>query len=165
MKAKPTPRAGFFNPRVLLGIALCSVGFLLGMAALSEVVTGGPNLVSAALKPTTVVQGTPALGTVMLDVPAPAGGVTVVLASLNSAVATVPGLVTVPQGASSATFTVTTFAVTASTQVMLQASYNGVTISPKVTVTPRAAVRGVSGDLWADVIIGKPNLAKLLPIR
>ena len=57
----------------------------------------------------------------------------------------------------------TTFAVTASTQVTIQASYNGVTISPKINVTPRVAVRGVAGDLWADIIIGKPNFGEITP--
>ena len=118
---------------------------------------------SVALKATTVVQGTPSLGTVTLDAPAPTGGAVVSLTSLNQAVATVPGSVTVPQGATSATFRVTTLAVTSSTQVTIQASYNGVTISPTLTVTPRVAVRGVIGDLWADVIIGKPDFSEFTP--
>ncbi len=118
---------------------------------------------SVALKPTTVVQGTPSLVTLALNAPAPTGGAIVSLMSSNQTVATVPGLVTIPQGATSATFTVTTFAVTTSTPVTIQASYNGLTISPRVTVTPRVAVRGASGDLWADVIIGKPNFGEITP--
>src|SRR5215471_16796410 len=108
MEGKITPRAGFSNSRILFAISFCSFGFLLGMAALSEVVVSGPNLVSVALKPTTVVQGTPSLGTITLDGPAPNGGVTVSVTSLNPTVATSPTLVTVPQGATSVTFTVTT---------------------------------------------------------
>src|SRR5213078_3119693 len=108
---------------------------LLALAALSKSLTGAASLSSVALKPTTVVQGTPSLGTVTLDAPAPAGGITVNLVNLNPTIATVPGSVTVLEGATSATFTVTTLAVTAPTPVMIQASYNGVTISPTVTVT------------------------------
>ena len=47
--------------------------------------------------------------------------------------------------------------------VTIQASYNGVVLSPQLTVTPRVAVRGVSGDLWADVIIGQPNFGDYTP--
>src|SRR5262249_49941888 len=157
MEGKSGSHAGFCHSRVLLAVALCSVGLLLGAVALSEVTTGGPSLVSVALKPTTIVQGNPALGTITLDAPAPTGGSIVNLVSLNPAVATAPASVVVPQGASSVTFTVTTYAVTASTPATIQASHNGLTISPIVTVTPRVPVRGVSGDLWADVIIGQPN--------
>ena len=120
------------------------------------------NLSSFTLKPTTVVQGTPSVGTVTLNGPAPTGGATVILTSLNPAVASVPGSVTVPQGATSAQFLVDTLAVTAPTVVTIQASYNGV-FSPELTVTPRVAVRGVSGDLWADVIIGQPNFGDFTP--
>ncbi len=121
------------------------------------------RLSSFALKPTTVVQGTPSVGTVTLDGPAPTGGITVTLTSLNPAVASVPGSVTVPQGATSAQFLVDTLAVTTPTMVTIQASYNGVFLSPQLTVTPRVAVRGVSGDLWADVIIGQPNFGDFTP--
>ncbi len=52
-------------------------------------------------------------GLVELTGPAPSGGAAVHLASSNTAVATVPANVTVPAGASSANFTVTTKPVTA----------------------------------------------------
>jgi hypothetical protein len=45
---------------------------------------------------------------------------------------------TVPAGATSATFIASTLAVTASTQVTLSASYAGVTQSASLTVTPQA---------------------------
>ena len=121
------------------------------------------GLSSFTLKPNTVVQGTPSVATVTLDGPAPAGGVTVTLTSLNPAVASVPGSVTVPEGATSAQVLVDTLAVTKSTVVTIQAFYNGVFLSPQLTVTPRVAVRGVSGDLWADVIIGQPNFGDFTP--
>ncbi len=124
---------------------------------------GTVGLSSFTLKPSTVVQGTPSVGTVTLDSPAPPGGVTVTLTSLNPAVAIVPGSVTVPEGATSAQVLVDTLAVTTPTVVTIQAFYNGVFRSPQLTVTPRVAVRGVSGDLWADVIIGQPNFGDFTP--
>ena len=102
MRTNPTSRHAFFSSRALIGFALCSVGLLLALVGLSESVTGAAGLSSVALKPTTVVQGTPSLGTVTLDAPAPTGGATVTLASLNQAVVTVPGSVMVAQGATSA---------------------------------------------------------------
>ena len=32
-----------------------------------------------------------------------------------------------------------------------------------LTVTPREPVRGVTGDLWADVILGKPDYSEITP--
>jgi hypothetical protein len=127
----------------------------------AAVATVGLN--SFTLKPSTAVQGTPSVGTVTLDGPAPPGGATITLTSLNPAVASVQGSVTILQGATSAQFLVDTLAVTTSTQVTIQASYNGVFLRPQVTVTPRVAVRGVSGDLWADVIIGQTNFTDFTP--
>ena len=56
-------------------------GFLSSFALLLSLSVSGPaaNLTSVTLKPTTVVQGTPSVGTVTLDAPAPAGGVLVIL--------------------------------------------------------------------------------------
>ncbi len=134
--------------------------FLLLLPATAAAAVG---LSSVALRPTTVVQGTPSLGTVTLDGPAPSGGAIVTLTSLNTAVATVPNSVTVPTGATTVNFMVTTLAVTTPTTVTIQGSYNGVGISPKLTVVPRLAIRAVSGDLWADVIVGQPDFADFTP--
>jgi sugar lactone lactonase YvrE len=134
--------------------------FLLLLPATAAAAVG---LSSFTLKPSTVVQGTPSVGTVTLDGPAPTGGATVTLTSLNPAVASVPGSVVVPQGTTSAQVLVDTLAVTTPTVVTIQASYNGVFLSPQLTVTPRVAVRGVSGDLWADIIIGQPNFGDYTP--
>ena len=139
-------------------VQILFVHLLLSASAAADV-----GLSSFTLKPTTVVQGTPSVGTVTLDGPAPPDGITVALTSLNPAVASVPGSVTVPKGAASAQFLVDTLAVTSTTIVTIQASYNGVVLSPEITVTPRVAVRGVSGDLWADVIIGQPNFGDYTP--
>jgi hypothetical protein len=85
------------------------------------------------------------------------GGVVVGLSSSNSTDASVPSSVTVPQGATSATFTVTAGSLSSAVVVTLTASYSSakaifeVTIDPaaaalsSVSVTPSAVVSGQSG--------------------
>src|SRR5262249_58035505 len=78
--------------------------------------TAPPGTLSTlTLKPTSVVGPASSTGTVTLTSAAPTGGIVVALSSSNSAVASIPALgsVTVAAGATSATFTVTTVAVTA----------------------------------------------------
>ena len=65
-------------------------------------------LVSLSLSPSSVVGGSGSTGTVTLSGPAPSGGALVSLSSSQSSVASVPGSVTVPAGATSTTFPVTT---------------------------------------------------------
>ena len=97
------------------------------------------TLSSLALDPTSVVGGVQSsTGTVTLSGPAPAGDAQVLLSSSNTAVASVPSSVTVPAGATSATFTVTTSTVAASTSVTISASYGGVSKTAALTVTPSA---------------------------
>lgn len=66
-----------------------------------------PTLSAVRASPTDVLPGTPVTGTVTLSSAAPVGGFTVALESDNPAAATAPASVTVPAGASSATFPVT----------------------------------------------------------
>ncbi|HET7480546.1 MAG TPA: hypothetical protein VFJ72_13645 [Rubrobacteraceae bacterium] len=70
------------------------------------------SLSSLTVSPTDVVGGDPATGTVTLSSAAPTGGFVIDLSSDNTAAATVPPSVTVPAGSTSATFTVSTKAVT-----------------------------------------------------
>jgi hypothetical protein len=87
-----------------------------------------PTVSSLTLNPTGVVGGLQSsTGTVTLSGPAPAGGAQVTLSSSNSGVARVPSSVTVPAGATSATFTVNTSVVLISTSATISASYNGTT--------------------------------------
>lgn len=125
--------------------------------------TAAVSLSSVSLKPSTVVQGMPSLGTVVISGPAPSGGAVVSLTSSNPGVAGVPASITIPAGRASATFMVTTSSVTTSSLVTISATYNRVTISPTLTVTPRLPIRGTSGDLWADVIIGQPGFGDFTP--
>src|SRR5262249_27338476 len=91
---------------------------------------------SLALSPSVVAGGTSSVGTVNLNFLAPAGGLTLELSSSNPVVAGVPTSVTVPEVASSANFTVTTNAVTSSTQVVISASFQGVIRTVTLGVGP-----------------------------
>ncbi|HVK09511.1 MAG TPA: hypothetical protein VM597_12110, partial [Gemmataceae bacterium] len=114
-----------------------------GGASRSATLTVNPpaavTLANLTVNPTSVTGGSSATGTVTLSGPAPAGGLVVSLSSGNPAVAGVPASVTVPAGATSASFTVTTAAVTANTTVTLTATAGGVTRTASLTVTPRPA--------------------------
>ena len=96
-----------------------------------------PLLQSMTISPTSVRGGTNATGTVFLSAPAPAGGISVTLATSNRAVATVPGIVSVPGGQTSASFTVTTFAVGTNTSITITAFFD-TTTSANLTVTAGA---------------------------
>lgn len=94
------------------------------------------TLSTLTLTPTSVTGGNTSQGRVTLTGAAPSGGAQVTLSSGNTAAATVPASVTVAAGATSATFTVTSRSVTASTAVTINASYGGVSRSATLTVTP-----------------------------
>lgn len=93
-----------------------------------------PLLESMTITPSSVPGGTNATGTVFLSSPAPAGGISLTLATSNFSVARVPGIVTVPGGQTSANFTVTTFAVGNNTAVTITAFFD-TTTSANLTVT------------------------------
>lgn len=103
---------------------------------------GGPTLSSLSFTPNPVVGGSPSLGAVTLSRPAPNGGALVSLSSSNPAVVTVPPSVTIPAGATSASFPTTTSSVTASTKVPIGASYAGVTQTSSLTVLPPGTPAG-----------------------
>ena len=96
-----------------------------------------PLLQSITITPASVSGGTNATGTVFLSAPAPAGGISVTLSTSNAAAATVPGIVSVPGGQTSANFTVTTFAVQTNTSVTITAFYD-TTTSANLMVTAGA---------------------------
>jgi len=93
-----------------------------------------PTVSSLQLNPTSVVGGTQSsTGTVTLSGPAPTGGAQVQLSSSNRA-ASVPSSVTVPAGATRATFTVNTSIVLVTTSANISASYNGTTRTATLTI-------------------------------
>jgi hypothetical protein len=95
-----------------------------------------PMLTSLTLSPTSVTGGNSSTGTVTLSGPAPSGGAQVALSSSDTSVAAVPSSVTVAAGATSATFTISTGSVSASTMITISASYAGVTKAASLTVNP-----------------------------
>ncbi len=86
-----------------------------------------PMLASVILKSKSVKGGQSTTGTVTLTAPAPVDGAVVWLGSSNSAIASVPYSVTVPNGQTSAAFTVTTASVSKTTTVTIYATFNGTT--------------------------------------
>jgi hypothetical protein len=101
--------------------------------------TQAPSLAGIALNPASVVGGNTSQGTASLTSAAPSGGAVVTLSSSNTSAATVPASVTVPAGAFSTTFTVSTASVTASTSLTISGTYGGATRSATLTVTPPPA--------------------------
>jgi hypothetical protein len=96
-----------------------------------------PPLVDVTLSPASVAGGTSSTGTVMLQGAAPAGGASVQLFSSNTA-ARVPATVTVPAGAASATFPITTSSVTSNTAVTISGLLR-LSASRTLTVTTSAS--------------------------
>ncbi|MEY2401744.1 MAG: hypothetical protein QOJ08_1855 [Ilumatobacteraceae bacterium] len=93
-----------------------------------------PALTGFSLNPTSVPGGTSATGTVTLGSPAPAGGLSVSLSSNLPGSASVPPTVTVPAGATSASFTVTTFPVD-NTTAQLTATLGNTTLFAALSIT------------------------------
>jgi hypothetical protein len=111
------------------------------------------TLSSVSLSPTTVVGGISSTGIVTLSGPASPGGALVSLFSSNAAAAQVPASVTVPGGASSTSFTVTTSPVASNTSVTISAVYNMVTQSAALTVTVSTATLS-SISLSPETVVG-----------
>jgi hypothetical protein len=94
-----------------------------------------PAIVSLALKPTQVAGGRAVAGTIGLSAAAPAGGLPVTLASSNKALAAVPAGITVPAGAKSAGFTITTAPTRRNRSVTITASTPSGSVAAALTVT------------------------------
>jgi len=88
---------------------------------------------AVTLSPTEVVGGVSSTGTVQLTGPAGSGGLLVDLSSSNSN-ASVPSTVTVPSGATTATFTVSTKVVAAQTNSSIEAAAGGYHYSATLTM-------------------------------
>jgi hypothetical protein len=102
----------------------------------ADLTVKAPAVASLRLSPATVVGGkSTTRNTVTLNGPAPTGGAVVTLTSGDSTVASPQASVTVLAGATSATFTITTTAVTSSTVVPITATFNGTKMA-NLTVNP-----------------------------
>jgi hypothetical protein len=139
----------------------------------SDSVTILPSLVSLSVSPNSVTGGASgtATGTVTLSGAAPSTGFIVALSSSNSTVASVPSSVTVPSGATSQTFPITTSAVVATTNVSITASYaygsgtvsvasmltvNPATTPPPVNITVNETITVSDALLFPDIVDAEP---------
>ncbi|MBC7807679.1 MAG: choice-of-anchor A family protein, partial [Akkermansiaceae bacterium] len=109
-------------------------GTLSGVSKAEKLTIEAPKLVSVTLDPASVIGGVSSTGTVTLSSAAPAGGLSVMLSS-GSDKATVPAEGTVAAGATSATFSVTTVPVAATTTATVTGTLNGVEKSAALTIT------------------------------
>ena len=135
-----------------------AVSGLLVLASLlvPDLLPAPPNPISSlSLTPTSVLGGGSSSGTVTLGSPAPTGGAVVALSTSNANVASLPPSVTVPAGQSSATFSITTSPVGASSAVTITASYLSGSRSATLTVTP--AVLTAVSVAPASVAGGTPS--------
>jgi hypothetical protein len=90
---------------------------------------------SITLQPARVEGGSASTATVSLNKPAPAGGALVVVSS-SGGEASVPPTVQVPEGATTAAFTVSTTAVSSTSAVVITGAYAGLTRTATLVVTP-----------------------------
>ncbi|HYP26782.1 MAG TPA: hypothetical protein VE262_08695 [Blastocatellia bacterium] len=114
------------------------------LSAWSEVRTfnAGAGVSLLVVDPSSVQGGSSAQATVGLSSPAPSGGASVAIRSSNTAAATVPSSVTISQGNTLRTFTVTTRPVSAPTSVVITATYRNVSMEATLTVMPATPAPG-----------------------
>ena len=92
------------------------------------------QLQSLTVSPTQVNGGANATGTIALSGPAGFGGVVVALKSGNSLVASVPFTVTVPQGSTTATFSINTSTVASAQIITITATAGSISETATLTV-------------------------------
>jgi hypothetical protein len=88
---------------------------------------------------TSAFGGNPAPATVLLNGPAPSGGAVVTLSSSDPATAGVPASVTIPAGATSASFTASTQPVGTAKNVTLTGTWQGASVQATLNVVPNVA--------------------------
>lgn len=118
-----------------------------GTHVVYENVTGGVSastippllsyrIASLTLNPPSVLVGSSSTGTVSLAQPAPAGGVTIGIAAAGQFRVTAPQTVFIPEGSTSAAFTIGTTWLDSQTQVVITASSGPYRQSAPLSVTP-----------------------------
>lgn len=118
--------------------AQASVSASLGGVTKSATFTIAPaSLASFTISPTSVRDRTSATGAISLNGVAPSGGLAVTVSS-NSPYAKPVSMVTIPAGASSATFTITTLPVIKNTLATLSASESATRLTATLEVVPSA---------------------------
>jgi hypothetical protein len=146
----PGASSGFadFTTAAVSAATQVTVRATYGGSTQSAVLTVNPapapdvTLTAVTLNPTIVTGGASAQGTVTLS--GPAQSATVVSLSSSSAVASVPASITIPAGASSASFGVNTTSVASPVSVTVSAVSGSVTRTATLTVNPAAAADTVA---------------------
>jgi uncharacterized protein (TIGR03437 family) len=113
---------------------LATYGNLKQSATLTVNPPASATLTGVTVSPDHVTGGSNATGTVTLGAAAPVGGTVVTLLSSSPITAPVPPFVTVPQGGTTASFTIQTTHVTATLPVTITAKAGGVTKTAVLTV-------------------------------
>ena len=113
--------------------ATISAGFN-NISTTAQITIQAPQVTQLTVQPTSVIGTASATGTVTINTAAPATGIAVVLSSSSNSVS-IPASVTVAGGATTATFTIGTSAVTSPQNVTLTATL-GKSVSAQLTVTP-----------------------------
>ena len=136
-----------------------------GVIRRSVVAVVPPSLTRLSL-PASVTGGKGLKGTVTLNGPAPAGGVTAALSSAAPTLLTVPANVTIPAGATTASFNVQTVAVASNTPAVVTATNAGVHVTDTLTllppalastvVAPRMVIGGASATLTMTLDVAAP---------
>lgn len=111
------------------------LGVLFRMEAAVTTPVPLPTLLGLIFSPSNVVGGQSSTGWITLGGPAPSSGAVVTLSSNAPAVVSVPATMTVPAGAWRASFAASTSRVKRTRTVGIGASYNGASVSAKLTVT------------------------------
>ena len=104
--------------------------------------TSSPTMSSFTLSPSSVVGGSTSQGTITLSAAASAP-TTISLASSGSPIVSVPASVTVPAGATTASFTVNTTSISSQFSATITASLNGISRNATLTVTPAGDTVGI----------------------
>ncbi|MEO8659690.1 MAG: hypothetical protein ABI693_14555, partial [Bryobacteraceae bacterium] len=120
------------------------------------VLTVTPVVKLLSLSAIPVQGGQNTTGIVTLTIPAQAGGAVVALTSGKPAVAILPASVTVPQGSTSATFTIGTVVVKTAVNIPIAATYRGVTVQGSVGLNPAPVVALAAVSVSTPVVGGQP---------
>jgi len=166
-----------------LALAVLSIALTSQAQSLASIATFAPSnsfavltgveLRSISLNPSHVFGGATSTGTATLSEAAPSGGTTVTLASDNAA-ATVPASVSVPAGATSATFAVTTSSVGANTHAKVtgtvgsrsrEAELEITTLSlTSVIITPKSVSGGASATGVVNLNGAAPSVGTVVTL-
>lgn len=123
-----------FTHMILVGIGEATGGVRVTFPLSGDATcVAAPSLASLTVSPLEVIGGQSAQGTVTLTAPAPSD---VTVALTGGAGVTVPPTVTIPAGATSATFPIGTSEVSDVTHVPITARYSGVSKSELLTLLP-----------------------------